>query len=145
MKVHKKIILTAFLLFWRFDVANGEPVTMTIATVGAVGVISAFLAGGRCFFQECCSNGWISTNFTGSSTLKGFLQTDFISQLPHFFSPSLCKVTVCRFVHFEFSGLGPVVQSIVSLTSSLSTALQKLLTCFQQKILTNLRYYRSKF
>lgn len=64
MKVHKKIILTVFLLFWRFDVANGEPVTMTVATVGAVGVISAFLAGGLCFFKECCTDGWISTNFT---------------------------------------------------------------------------------
>ena len=68
------------------------------------------------------------------------------------------------------TGLGPVVQSIVSLTSSLrgqlvkcfrtlspntlkffvekmreAFALQKLLTFFQQKILANLRYLHLKF
>ena len=100
MKVHKKIILTAFLLFWRFDVANGEPVTMTVATVGAVGVISAFLAGGLCFFKECCTDGWISTNFTGSSSFKGFFFAKRHFYNPQF-SPSLCRVTVCRlyFIH----------------------------------------------
>lgn len=64
MNFHKIKISLILILILGLEVSNGEPVTMTVAAVGAVGVISAYLAGGYCFFQECCSERWISTNFT---------------------------------------------------------------------------------
>ena len=38
---------------------------MTVAAIGAAVAISAFLAGGICLVKECCTDRWISTNFTG--------------------------------------------------------------------------------
>lgn len=61
----RRIVLTALVVFLTLDISKGEPFTMTAVAVGAAGVISVFLAGGICLVKECCTERWISTNFTG--------------------------------------------------------------------------------
>ena len=60
------VVLVLIIALW-LDVLRSEPVTMTVAAVGAVAAVSAFLAGGFCLIKECCTDRWISTNFTGKT------------------------------------------------------------------------------
>lgn len=64
MTSSRRIVLTALVVFLTLDISKGEPFTMTAVAVGAAGVISVFLAGGICLVKECCTERWISTNFT---------------------------------------------------------------------------------
>ena len=66
MNFGKVLSLAALLLLLNIDFSNGEPVTLAVATVGAIGAISYFLAGGMCLVKECCTDKWVSTNFTGN-------------------------------------------------------------------------------
>ena len=61
------VVLVLIIALW-LDVLKCEPVTMTVAAVGAVAAVSAFLAGGICLIKECCTDRWISTNFTGKES-----------------------------------------------------------------------------
>ena len=65
MNVSKVTVLSTFLLLFWLELSNVKSEPMTVAAIGAAVAISAFLAGGICLVKECCTDRWISTNFTG--------------------------------------------------------------------------------
>ena len=70
--MHFKLIHVLLLFLVYSQAVNSEFITAGFATAGAA--IAAGLFSGfdvfRCMIKECCTDKWISTNFTGNYRLE---------------------------------------------------------------------------